>query len=123
MKLLKFVSAGLSIGFVFTTFFCLLFIGFNEITTQILAWFFASVFYGLFTLIFEIKTLKLMHASLLHYGLCLTVTGVNIYLFYRDYLGSVLLSFTLSYLVIYLVMWQVEKQKIKKLNLKLREKL
>ncbi len=123
MKLLQHIGIGLSIGFVFTTFFSIFFIGFNTITIQFLAWLIASALYGASALLFQIKSINLLLCSILHYAICLAITAVNIYLFYTDYFVSALLSFTLSYIMLYIIMWLIERRKISALNEKLNKKM
>ncbi len=122
MKVIKYLSVGLSIGFVCTTMFAVLFMGLNDMTKQILAWFIASALYGLSSMLFEIKTLKTLCISIVHYVLCLTITGINIYLFYQEYFAVVLISFTVIYIIIFIVMWLVDIRVTVGINKKLSEK-
>ncbi len=119
MKLLQHLGVGLSIGFVLTTAFSVTFMGLNEFTAQVLAWFIASALYGVSSMIFKIRSIKYLYISIIHYLICLGITGVNVYLFYQDYLISVLISFSISYFIIYIIMWLIEKHNLALINKKL----
>ncbi len=119
MKIIKYTSVGLAIGFVVTTLSLVLILGFNEITEQVFAWLIASAVYGISALVFEIQSLKTLYLSIIHYAICACVTAVNIALFYSEYLMTVFVSFTVIYAVVYLLMWLGERRKIKLLNDKL----
>ncbi len=122
MKILKYTMTGFGVGFIFTAFFMLLFMGANEITTQVFAWLIASGFFGIVSMIFENEKLNLKTQTIIHYLMCLLVATVMMILFYKDYLLSFIISFTLTYLIIYLVMFYIETQKIKEINKKLSGK-
>ncbi len=122
MKTLNYLSMGLAFGFVFTTFFSTLFIGLNVFTMQLIAWLIACAIYGVSSMIFEVKNLKLLHATLIHFLIYLSVTGINMYIFYREYLASVIISFVLTYIILYIIMWFSEKRKIREINNKLKQK-
>ncbi len=116
MKVLKAATIGLAYGFVITTLSMAIFIGMNEVTRQLIAWVIASICYGMSSLVFGIKTVKPILISCLHYIICLLVTGVNIFLFYQEYLGTVILYFTAIYVMIYLFSWYYDRITIGKLN-------
>ncbi len=99
------------------------FIGINEITAQILAWFIASSLYGISSLIYKNRKMGLIPTTVIHFFICLGITSVNLYLFYREYMISVVISFTLFYVIIYIVMWLAERHQVKKLNEKLKSKV
>ncbi len=122
MKTIKYLIIGLGIGFICTTFFMLLFMGFNIVTTQIFAWFIASGIYGVSAMIFENQKLSILFKCIIHYFIALSVTSVITLMFYKPYAISVAISFTIAYSVIFFIMWQVEKYNIKKMNEKLKER-
>ncbi len=121
MKIMKYLIAGTGIGFICTTFFMIMFIGFNPLTAQILAWLIASAIYGLSTMIFDNQKLRFFYKIIIHYIIALSVTLCIIYLFYQPYVISVLISFTITYIIVLYAVWQIEKNNIKKLNEKLKE--
>ena len=120
MKTIKYLMTGLGIGFICTTFFMLLFMGFNEVTTQILAWFIASGAYGVSTIIFDNHKLPMLLKCVIHYFITLSITAVVILVFYRSYAITVVITFTITYIIIFFVMHQIEKRNIKKMNEKLK---
>ncbi len=119
MKILNHLVVGLGIGFVFTTAMSTIFMGINEVTIQFIAWAIASGLFGLSALVFENNKRSLLASSAIHYVLCLIIAGVNIYLFYREYILTAFISFTITYLIIYIVMWQMQKNEVKHINAKL----
>lgn len=121
MNILKRIAVGLAFGFVITTFFLIASSTDKVVAYQVLAWCIASAIYGVSSVVYDIKSINTLCATLLHYVICLAVTGVNIYLFYREFLGGVIISFTVIYLVIYLVMWQCDRRSIGKINKKLNK--
>ena len=95
MKTLKYLITALGIGFICTTFSQSLFSGFNEITTQTLAWFIASAIYGISSMLFENQKLSTLFKCIIQYAIALSVTIVTTLLFYKPYVISVILSFSL----------------------------
>ncbi len=121
MKVLKQMGIGLAIGFVLTIFFMTIHTGFNEFTIPMIAWAIASMLFGVSALVYQIKKLKLIQAFIIHFLCCLVIVGVNIFLFYNEYLVPVLISFAITYIVIYVIMYLIEKREIKKMNEKLNK--
>ncbi len=121
MKTCNAVGFGLAIGFVFTVGFSILFMGLNEVSAQFLAWMIASALYGLSSRIFDIKALHTAVAAVIHFVVCLSITSVNLYLFYRPYLGSVLIGFVVTYIIMFVIMGLVERHKMKQINEKLKQ--
>lgn len=121
MKVFNYLAVGLSIGFVITTVFMAVFQADSEVTHQVIAWCIASALYGISSMVFEIKSLNTLCLSILHYIICFVITGVNIYLFYREYISTVLVSFTIIYVVIYVVIWLQERRNMRVINKKLSE--
>ncbi len=122
MKKLNYLITGLGIGFIFTTFFMLLFIGFNEITTQVLGWFIASGIYGLIGMIYENQKISLAVQNIIHFSVCLSTTLVMVMMFYKEYTATVIVSFVITYIIIFTAMWQIEKRKIQEMNEKLAKR-
>ncbi len=122
MKIAKNLIIGFGIGFIFTTFFMISFIGFNDITLQVLAWFIASGIYGVASLVYENETLSLAVKNIIHFAVCLTTTLVNVMIFYKEYAVMVITCFVITYIIIFAVMWQIEKREIQKVNEKLARK-
>ncbi len=121
MKITRYIAIGLGFGFTITTFFLVFIYGLNEITSQLLGWYIASALYGISSMIFENKKLKPIVISIISYLCCLSITGVMIAIFYREYLLAVLTSFTVLYVLIYIIMFFIEKNSIKKTNEKLNK--
>lgn len=122
MKAVKYIFIGLGFGFVITTISIISFIGMNYITVQLLAWLIASALYGLSTLVFESKKLNLLASTAIHFIICLAITSVNVYIFYRHAVSSVIVRFVIVYAIIYLIQWLISKNDMKKLNKKLSKK-
>ena len=122
MKTFNYLLRGLGIGFIITTVSLLVFVGVNELTKQLFAWLVASAIYGLTSVIFESKNLNLLSCTIIHFFICLSITMINIFLFYRAYLVIVLVEFVVIYSLIYVVMWLIDRNKIKKINQRLKEK-
>ena len=122
MKLLKCVVVGLGIGFICTMLSLLLFMGINEVTLQLLAWFIASAIYGGSTVIFDCKRMSKLLKGVLHFAILACVTAVVTMLFYREYVWTVIGCFTAYYLIVCGIMCAIEKHNIKKINEKLKSK-
>ncbi len=122
MKLIKYIFIGLAFGFICTTFFMCLAIGFNDLTTQILAWMLASCFYGGVSMIFENESLSMLTKNIIHYGVCSLVTLVVMMLFYKEIMLAVFLSFTITYIIINILVTYYINKDIQKLNEKLKSK-
>lgn len=122
MKAIKYIFVGLGFGFIVTTICSIAFNGINPITAQLLAWLIASALYGLSALVFDSKKLSLPTSTVIHFIICLGVTLVNVYLFYRQAIISVIVVFVIVYIIIYFVQWVIAKNDIKKLNEKLNKR-
>lgn len=122
MSGIKSITIGLAIGFVMTTFFVTVFNGFNEITTQLIAWCIASALYGLTAMIMRLSEKNILLVSTLHFLACFAITLVMAILFYKEVLIYVIGYFIISYIVIMLSIIISDKIKTKKINEKLSGK-
>lgn len=119
MKITKSLITGLGIGFICTTFFMILFMGFNEFTLQMLVWLIASGIYGVSSLIFDNEKVSVILKYIIHYLISLSVTIIIAFLLYKPYVSYVAISFNIAYFIIIFILWQIDKKNVKKINEKL----
>lgn len=119
MKITKSLITGLGIGFICTTFFMILFMGFNEFTLQMLVWLIASGIYGVSSLIFDNENISVILKYIIHYLISLSVTIIIAFLLYKPYIPYVAISFNITYFIIIFILWQIDKKNVKKINEKL----
>lgn len=122
MKVLRYLTIGLAIGFVCTVFFMIVFIGINELTIQLLVWLLASAGFGLASMIFENEKLSYLAKNVIHFITSLAIVSTISLCLYRDLMVSVILCFVLAYIVIYFVMGMIDKYEVKKINEKLQSR-
>ncbi len=123
MKVFNSLMIGLGFGFVFTVLFMVMFTGFDEVTSQLLAWCIASAVFGISALVFESQKLKLIQQASIHFTICLLVTITNGFIFYREYLVIVAITFTITYIIIFVISWLLDKQRLKSINEKLSKNI
>lgn len=121
MKITKSLITGLGIGFICTTFFMILFMGFNEFTLQMLVWLIASGIYGVSSLIFDNENISVILKYIIHYIISLSVTIIIAFLLYKPYVSYVAISFNIAYFIIIFILWQIDKKNVKKINEKLNQ--
>ncbi len=115
-KLFNYMVTGLGFGFTCTIIGLVWNVGFNEITTQLVVWYVASLLYGVSAMIYEIESMSLFKQTIVHYIICLSITLVVLFMLYRDYMFSALIIFTIAYIAIYIKMWMINRYDASKIN-------
>lgn len=105
-SLINNIITGLGIGFIAVTITLYFMLGNDSTMAQFIGWFFASIFYGAVSIIFQFEKINYKLLSLIHCFLCFTITiTTGYFLGYADSFVALVKDMGFLFLIIYAVIY------------------